>query len=85
VPPSRSVGGWRSPFTARRPVIDPNADLHRVFLPTSADLPAEMALRFEKAFGVNMDTSMQMQNSYDVAQTRSPAFRRSQAGRAGGK
>jgi plasmid maintenance system antidote protein VapI len=29
-----------------------------------------MALRFEKAFGVDMDTLMRMQNSYDIAQTR---------------
>ena len=27
-----------------------------------------MALRFEKAFGVDMDTFMRMQNSYDIAQ-----------------
>ena len=26
-----------------------------------------MALRFEKAFGVDMDTLMRMQNSYDIA------------------
>ena len=30
-----------------------------------------MALRFEKAFGVDMDTLMRMQNSYDIARTRS--------------
>jgi len=29
-----------------------------------------MALRFEKAFGVDMDTLMRMQNSYDIARTR---------------
>ena len=29
-----------------------------------------MALRIEKAFGVNMDTLMPMQASYDIAQTR---------------
>jgi antitoxin HigA-1 len=38
-----------------------------------ADLSGEMALRFEKAFGVDMDTLMRMQNSYDIAQTRSRA------------
>ena len=36
-----------------------------------ADLSGDMALRFEKAFGVNMDTLMRMQNSYDIARTRS--------------
>jgi plasmid maintenance system antidote protein VapI len=30
-----------------------------------------MALRFEKAFGVDMDTLMRMQNSYDIACIRS--------------
>jgi addiction module HigA family antidote len=35
-----------------------------------ADLSGDMALRFEKAFGVDMDTLMRMQNSYDIAQTR---------------
>ena len=38
-----------------------------------ADLSGDMALRFEKAFGVDMDTLMRMQNSYDIAQTRSRA------------
>ena len=36
-----------------------------------ANLSGDMALRFEKAFGVNMDTLMRMQNSYDIARTRS--------------
>ena len=35
-----------------------------------ADLSGDMALRFEKAFGVKMDTLMRMQSSYDIAQTR---------------
>ena len=35
-----------------------------------ADLPGDMALRIEKAFGVKMDTLMRMQASYDIAQTR---------------
>ena len=37
-------------------------------LNAKADLSGEMALRFEKAFGVDMDTFMRMQNSYDIAQ-----------------
>jgi addiction module HigA family antidote len=40
-------------------------------LNAKADLSAEMALRFEKAFSVDMDTLMRMQNSYDIARTRS--------------
>jgi len=35
-----------------------------------ASLSGDMALRIEKAFGVKMDTLMQMQSSYDIAQTR---------------
>src|ERR1700732_2830100 len=35
-----------------------------------ADLSGDMALRIEKAFGVNMDTLMRRQPSYDIAQTR---------------
>ena len=35
-----------------------------------ANLSGDMALRIEKAFGVNMDTLMRMQSSYDIAETR---------------
>jgi addiction module HigA family antidote len=37
-------------------------------LNSKADLSGEMALRIEKAFGVNMDTLMRMQSSFDIAQ-----------------
>lgn len=33
-------------------------------------LSSDMALRLEKAFGVNMDTLLRMQTSYEIAQTR---------------
>lgn len=33
-------------------------------------LSADMALRIEKAFGVQMDTLMRMQNAYEIAQAR---------------
>lgn len=39
-------------------------------LNAKAGLSGDMALRFEKAFGVDMATLMRMQNSYDIAQTR---------------
>ena len=35
-----------------------------------ASLSAEMAIRFEKAFGVRADTLMRMQIAYDLAQAR---------------
>ena len=40
-------------------------------LNAKADLSGDMALRFEKAFGVDMETLMRMQNSFDIARTRS--------------
>ena len=40
-------------------------------LNAKGDLSGDMALRVEKAFGVKMDTLMRMQNSYDIARTRS--------------
>lgn len=39
-------------------------------LNAKAGLSGDMALRFEKAFGVDMATLMRMQNAYDIAQTR---------------
>ena len=35
-----------------------------------AGLSAEMAIRFEKAFGISADTLMRMQAGYDLAQVR---------------
>jgi addiction module HigA family antidote len=40
------------------------------FLNEHSSLSPDMALRIEKAFGINMDTLMRMQNSYDIAQAR---------------
>ena len=41
------------------------------FLNGRSDLSGMMALRIEKAFGVRMETLMQMQASHDIARTRS--------------
>lgn len=38
-----------------------------------ASLSPEMALRFEKAFGLKIDTLLRMQTSYDIAQVRKTA------------
>lgn len=35
-----------------------------------ANLSADMAIRFEKAFGVQADTLLRMQAAYDIAQAR---------------
>ena len=40
------------------------------FLNERSSLSPDMAIRFEKAFGVSMDTLMRMQNSHDIAQAR---------------
>jgi antitoxin HigA-1 len=62
---------------AHRLSVTEAAKVLRVSRPTlssllnaKADLSGDMALRFEKAFGVDMDTLMRMQNSYDIARTR---------------
>lgn len=36
----------------------------------NANLSAEMAIRFEKAFGLKADTLLRMQTTYDLAQAR---------------
>jgi addiction module HigA family antidote len=36
-------------------------------------LSAEMAIRVQKAFGVDMETLMRMQNAYDIAEARKRA------------
>lgn len=43
------------------------------FLNGRASLSAEMAIRFEKAFGYPMDLLMRMQNYYDIQQARQRA------------
>lgn len=40
------------------------------FLNGRSDLSGTMALRFEKAFGVGMETLMRMQTAYDIARAR---------------
>jgi antitoxin HigA-1 len=40
------------------------------FLNANASLSPEMAVRLDKAFGVDMEVLMKMQNGWDIAQTR---------------
>ena len=40
------------------------------FLNANASLSAEMAIRLDKAFGVDMEVLMKMQNTFDIAQAR---------------
>ncbi len=43
------------------------------FLNQRASLSPEMAIRLDKAFGVDMETLMRMQTSYDIALAKSRA------------
>lgn len=40
------------------------------FLNANASLSPEMAIRLDKAFGVDMEVLMKMQNAFDIAQAR---------------
>lgn len=61
-----SVTGASKVLGVSRPALSNLLNQH-------ADLSGEMALRIEKAFGVNMDTLMRMQAAYDIAQVRKDA------------
>ena len=61
-----SVTGAAAILGVSRPTLS-------TFLNAKSDLSGDMALRIEKAFGVDMETLMRMQNSYDIARTRKRA------------
>ncbi len=56
--------------TAAARVLDVSRPALSNFLNAHSDLTGDMALRIEKAFGVDMETLMRMQSSYDIAQAR---------------
>lgn len=62
-PAELSVTGATDALGVTRPALS-------AFLNGRAALSPEMAIRIEKAFGVNMETLMRMQNSYDIAKAR---------------
>lgn len=61
------------------PIVDAAKRLHvtrqalSALVNGRAGLTAEMAIRFEKVFGLDAATSLQMQTSYDLAQARAHA------------
>lgn len=57
--------------TAAAKILHVSRPTLSTLLNAKADLSGEMALRFEKAFGVEMETLMRMQNSFDIARARS--------------
>ena len=58
-----TVAGAASVLGVSRPALS-------AFLNGRSDLSGTMALRIEKAFGVEMDTLIRMQASFDIARTR---------------
>ena len=67
------IEAHRLSVTAAAKVLGVSRPALSNLLNQNADLSAEMALRIEKAFGVNMDTLMRMQAAYDIAQARKDA------------
>ena len=67
------IAAHRLSVTAAARVLGVSRPALSNLLNRNADLSGEMALRIEKAFGVEMDTLMRMQAAYDIAQTRKEA------------
>lgn len=67
------VEAHRLSVTAAAKVLGVSRPALSNLLNQKADLSGEMALRIEKAFGVNMDTLMRMQAAYDIVRTRKDA------------
>ena len=57
-------------ITAAANILGVSRPALSTFLNAKSGLSGDMALRIEKAFGVDMDTLMRMQNSFDIARTR---------------
>ena len=64
------IAAHRLSVTAAAKVLGVSRPALSNLLNQNADLSGEMAVRIEKAFGVNMDTLMRMQAAYDIAQAR---------------
>lgn len=62
-PAGITVSGLASHFGVSRQALS-------ALLNGRASLSADMAIRFEKAFGVKADTLMRMQSAFDMAQAR---------------
>jgi addiction module HigA family antidote len=64
------VGAHKLTVTAAAKILHVSRPALSSLLNAKADLSGDMALRFEKAFGVDMETLMRMQNSFDIARAR---------------
>ena len=65
-PAGLSVTAAAKALKVTRPALSNLLNCHAALTP-------EMALRFEKAFGVKMETLVQMQTAYDIAAVRAQA------------
>lgn len=65
------IGALGLSVTATAKILRVSRPTLSSLLNARADLSGDMALRFEKAFGVDMETLMRMQNSWNIARTRS--------------
>ncbi len=70
---SEIIEGHSLSVTAGAEALGVTREALSTLLNERASLSPDMALRFEKAFGLSMDTLMRMQNSYDIAQARQRA------------
>lgn len=77
------IDAYRLSVTEAAKVLRVSRPALSSLLNAKADLSGEMAVRFEKAFGVDMETLMRMQNSYDIARTREENSRRALPAAAG--
>lgn len=67
---SEIVEAYGLSVTAAADVLGVSRPTLSTFLNGRSSLSGDMALRFAKAFGLEMETLMRMQNSYDIAQAR---------------
>ena len=67
---SEIVDGHGLPVTEAAKILGVSRPALSTLLNAKAGLSGDMALRFEKAFGLNMDTLMRMRASFDIARTR---------------
>jgi antitoxin HigA-1 len=67
------IGAYNLSVTDAAGILGVSRPTLSTLLNAKSDLSGDMALRIEKAFGVDMETLMRMQNSFDIARTRKRA------------
>jgi addiction module HigA family antidote len=67
---SEIVAAHNLSVTAAAAILGVSRPTLSTFLNGKSDLSGDMAVGIDKAFGVDMETLMRMQNGYDIARTR---------------